>query len=84
MRIYAVKTLFYLFFLAILSRLFYWQVIQAEKLQVFADNQHFESVKLSASRGQILFSDNSILASTQPIFTLFGLPKVLSESQKSK
>lgn len=84
MRIFSVKILFYLFFVAILSRLFYWQVIQAEKLQVYADNQHFQNVKLSASRGQILFSDNSILASTQPTYTLYGLPKVLSEGQKKQ
>lgn len=82
MRIFWIKIFFLLFLFAIIIRLFYWQVVRAEFLQSQADNQHFTDKKLDATRGDILFADGSILTSSNPVFTLYGLPKVIASNQK--
>src|SRR3989344_3803147 len=84
MRIFWIQTVFLLFFLSIIIRLFYWQVVRAEFLQSQAENQHFTDIKIDASRGNILFSDGSILASSNPVFSLYGLPKAITTDQKVK
>jgi cell division protein FtsI/penicillin-binding protein 2 len=74
-----------LFFLgAVVLRLFFWQVLNSEKLIVMAEQQRFESLKVNALRGDISFSDGSALASSQPSYLLYALPKTLSEEKKSK
>lgn len=82
MRIFLVKIFFLIFFLAILSRLFYWQIVKAEYLQSQAEKQHFTDTKVQALRGNIYFADGSILASSNPTFTLFGQPKLIPKDQK--
>ena len=82
MRTWWIKGFFLLFFLAILTRLFYWQVVRAPYLQAQAEDQYFTQVEVAALRGNIYFSDNSILASSNPTFTLFGNPKTLSKDQR--
>lgn len=82
MRISWIRTFFLLFLFAIVVRLFYWQVIRAEYLQSQADNQHFANKKISAKRGSILFSDGSILVSSNPVFTLYGQPKMIAADKK--
>lgn len=82
MRILLVKVFFLLFFAAIIIRLFYWQVILAPFLQAQAENQHFTQSQVEAVRGNIYFDDYSILASSNPAFLLYGLPKILSNEQK--
>lgn len=84
MRIYFIRFLFLSLLFAIAARLFYWQVVRADELSAMAENQHFKDVKIKANRGNILFSDNSMLASTNPIFSLYGLPKVLTNEEKNK
>lgn len=82
MRIYWVKIFFLVLFLCLIARLFYWQVLKAEFLQSKAENQHFANTTINANRGSILFSDGTILASSNPSFTLFGQPKVIKSDQK--
>lgn len=84
MRIRWIKIFFFLFFIAIIIRLFYWQIVRAEYLQAQAENQHFTDTKLEAIRGKILFSDGFILASSNPTFSLFGQPKLISKDQRVK
>lgn len=81
MRIFWIKTFFLIFFAAILARLYYWQIVKADFLQASAEGQHFINVKVQASRGNIYFSDGSILASASPAFLLFGQPKLLTKDQ---
>ncbi len=83
-RIFCIKILFLLFFAAIIIRLFYWQVVRADFLESQADRQHFTNTKIDAARGNILFSDGSILASSNPVFSLYGLPKTIKQDQKIK
>lgn len=82
MRIFWIKSFFLLFFLAIIARLFYWQVLAAEYLQAQAEGQHFTDIKVEALRGNILFSDSFLLASSNPSFSLFGQPKLIAKDQK--
>lgn len=84
MRLTSIRIIFLLFFGSILIRLFYWQVVKADELTSIAEQQHFKNIKLGAKRGQILFSDGFILASTKLIFTLFGQPKLISSDDKTK
>ncbi|MCR4306021.1 MAG: penicillin-binding protein 2 [Candidatus Daviesbacteria bacterium] len=84
MRIFWIKTAFLIFFFCLILRLFYWQVVRAEFLQSQAEKQHFTDTRIDAVRGNIFFSDGFILASSNPVFTLYGLPKVLSREEKVK
>lgn len=84
MRIFWIKAIFLIFLFIIVSRLFYWQVIRAEFLQSQAENQHFSDTKIDARRGSIFFSDGSILVSSNPAFSVYGLPKVITKEQKIK
>lgn len=82
MRFLILRGLLLLLFLAILLRLFYWQVIKTDELQAKAEGQHFEKIRVEGERGKIYFSDGSTLASLRPSFTLYGLPKTLSEEER--
>ncbi len=82
MRINWVKIFFLLFFLAIIVRLFYWQAVMVEFLQAQAESQHFTNVTLKATRGKIFFADETLLASANPSYLLYGLPKVVKEEQR--
>ncbi len=84
MRLYWIRVFFLLFFSCIIIRLFYWQGIKAEFLQAQAEDQHFADTKVSALRGKIFFSDGSVLASSSPSFSLYGLPKSIPDDQKIK
>lgn len=84
MRIFCIKTAFFIFFFCLILRLFYWQVVKAEFLQSQAEKQHFTDTRIDAARGSIFFSDGFILASSNPIFTLFAQPKILSKDDKVK
>lgn len=72
------------FFSAIIIRLFYWQVVKAEFLQSQAERQHFTKTKIDATRGNIYFSDGSILVSSNPVFSLYGLPKAIKSDKKAE
>ena len=82
MRILVIRSFFLFFFFCLLVRLFYWQVVKAEFLEAQADNQHFATDKIEANRGRIFFSDRSLLASSNPSFSLYGLPKAIPEKEK--
>lgn len=84
MRIVFIKITFFIFFFTIILRLFYWQVIKAEELQSQAEKQHFKKELVSALRGNIYFSDGSILASVNPSFLLYAQPKTIKLTQKDK
>lgn len=82
MRINWIKIFFLLFFLGISIRLFYWQVVRVDFLQAQAESQYFTNVTLKAVRGKIFFADGSLLASANPSYLLYGLPKLVKEDQR--
>lgn len=67
-------------FLAVLARLFYWQVLESPKLQAAADNQYSKSRTLTGSRGLIYSSDNYPLVANETVYRLFAQPKLISEN----
>lgn len=81
-RIYWIKIFFLIFFCAIVLRLFYWQILKADFLQANAEGQRLVNLELGALRGNIFYSDESLLVSSNPTFEMFGLPKVIPSEKK--
>ncbi|MBU1032068.1 penicillin-binding protein 2 [Patescibacteria group bacterium] len=81
MRIFWIRIFFLFFLTAIILRLFYWQIIKAPLLQSQAEFQYFTDIKIEATRGNIFFSDGSPVASSNPSFTLYGLPKTIKSDE---
>lgn len=67
-------------FIAVILRLFYWQVLQAPKLQVAAQSQYSKSTTHTGSRGLIFTSDNYPLVANETVYRLFAQPKLLAQS----
>lgn len=78
-RIQILKIIYFLIILAVISRLFYWQVLRFDDLSAMAEKQHVVSYQLDAPRGTIFSADGAVLASNKPIFLLYGLPKVVAD-----
>ena len=56
------------FFIIILFRLFWWQVINRDQLLTQAQNQHWQENLIPAKRGDILYQDGYPLGLDQPTF----------------
>ncbi len=73
-RLPKIKLIFLLFFLAVLTRLGYWQIVQAQELSLQADLQHLGTHVLPYQRGKIYFSDRFPLVSNELRHQLFVEP----------
>ena len=71
-----------LIFFAILSKLFYWQIIQAKSLAKQAKSQHELGSNIQAPRGNILDKDGSWLAARADAYNLYAELPNLKESSK--
>ncbi len=58
-------------FFIILARLFYWQILNRQPLTAAADSQHWTSIQIPATRGQILDRENYPLVDNQTAYDLF-------------
>lgn len=77
MRLKIVVGMFILIFIGLLIKLFYWQVIEGDKLSKQADYQYKGSTKVHSSRGSIYASDNTWLATQKSNWLLFAeKPKI--------
>lgn len=70
---------YYLFILLIIARLWYWQFVQYDFLTARAEEQRVSSREVPTSRGSILFADNDVLVSSQPIYLVFAQPKLIKD-----
>lgn len=75
MRLKIIRWTFFVLIGLIVSRLFFWQVLFHDELAARAENQRIIKKEVVAPRGSILFSDNSILAGSEPAFSIFLQPK---------
>jgi cell division protein FtsI/penicillin-binding protein 2 len=76
---------FFIFLLSVLTlRLFQIQVLGYEKYKSLAEGQYWILEELPARRGNILSSDNRVLAGTVVNYLLFAEPKRLDPSAKSE
>lgn len=82
-RIQILQLSIYAFFLAVISRLFYWQIIKGKELQAIAETQYERTTQFNAKRGRISTADGHILVGNATQYTLFGQPKIISESPTS-
>lgn len=83
MRLKIIRWIFYSCLLVITLRLFYWQVFYHDDMVARAEGQRIIKREVVAPRGSILFSDRSVLAGSEPAFSLFLQPKEI-DSQVSK
>src|SRR5687767_12522064 len=79
MRTQIIKLIYFVSIFLIVLRLGYWQVIKADDLTAMAEDQRMLTQEIKAPRGKILFSDNSVLAATQPTFLVYVQPKLMEQ-----
>ena len=77
MRLKIIRWIFLSFLVLITFRLFHWQVLSHDELIARAEDQRIIKKEVVAPRGTILFSDNSVLAGSEPAFSLFLQPKTI-------
>lgn len=67
-RLNLINSFFALMGIALIARLFYWQIFAGDRLAVLAQTQQQTTIELSAKRGEILTSDNNFLVANQPAY----------------
>jgi stage V sporulation protein D (sporulation-specific penicillin-binding protein) len=73
--------LLYIGFFAILTRLFFWQIIKGDSLQAIAQSQYQRTLAFSGERGDILTNDGYTLATNQTVYRLFVNPQDVTETE---
>ena len=66
--------------LLVVGRLFYWQVLQRDRLQAFASNQYSRTLSSTGTRGKIYTADGSLLVGNEEVYRLFAEPQLLDRS----
>lgn len=79
MRLKILQFIYLLTILLIIARLWYWQILRSDDLTAKGEKQRNLSVNMVAPRGSVLFSDGTTLASNQPVFLIFALPKLIKD-----
>ncbi len=80
-RINFVSGLFFLLFILVILRLFYWQVLSFEHLGGLAEKQRSVTSTIPALRGKIFSSDGSPLVLNQRAFSIFLEPKKIQNRE---
>lgn len=75
--------MFGLAFIAILARLFYWQVITGSTLKAEAQDQYLRSFVSQGDRGKIYTSDGYLLAGNTTVYRLVAYPDTLENDPVS-
>lgn len=70
----------YLLLLGVIGRLFYWQLLNHERLSAQAAQQYRRTVTHLGKRGKLLSSDGYVLVTNQPAYRLFAQPHILKKS----
>lgn len=79
-RLNFLKIFFFTLLLALVARLFYWQVINYSALAVAATEQHLTTVRIDSPRGRIMASDGNVLAGNQKAYLLFAMIPEIKKS----
>ena len=77
MRLKIIRWIFLSLMIVIVMRLFYWQIIAHDSLVARAEGQRIIKKEVVAPRGSIYFSDESILAGSEPAFSVFLTPNTI-------
>jgi len=62
-------------FLAVIFRLFYWQIVRAQELYILGQSQYGREIKIVPKRGEIMTSDGFPIATNKISYLLFANPK---------
>jgi stage V sporulation protein D (sporulation-specific penicillin-binding protein) len=79
-RIWILFGIIILLFVAIIVRLFYWQIVQGDSLRVQANQQYNLELTIPAMRGTIAATDGSPLAMNQPGSLVYAQPKEIENT----
>lgn len=82
MRLKITLGIFAVLFIALCTRLFYWQIVKGKELSSEASLQYSGSKKINASRGNIYANDGTWLAVMRTNWLLFAEVKKLNKSPK--
>jgi len=74
-RAFVLTSFKFIFFVAIVSRLFYLQVVKKDNFIVKSDKNRFRKWKLTPSRGSILDKNDNIIADNFQVFKIAIIPK---------
>ena len=80
-RLKLLRLLTWVGFLAIIGRLFYWQMIKGPELRAFAQDQYTGTSVLQGSRGRLYTHDGYLLVGNQPGWQLFAHPNQINQDQ---
>ena len=72
-----------LFFILIIGRLFYWQVVKAEMLSDLAQSQYRGSIKVLPRRGEIKTSDGFPIVANKVSYLLFVNPTEIKDKNRT-
>jgi stage V sporulation protein D (sporulation-specific penicillin-binding protein) len=72
-----------IFYLAIIGRLFWWQIINRDQLLAQAEGQYWQEILIPAKRGSIVYQDDHPLAVDQPSFNLHVFKPELEINSKN-
>src|SRR5258708_17757400 len=73
---------FIFFFLVLVVRLFYWQVVRASELQAIGQAQYGKQVSLQALRGEIKTSDDFSIVANKLSYLVFANPKEIGDKKE--
>jgi cell division protein FtsI/penicillin-binding protein 2 len=73
---------FFLTLLMILSRLFYWQIIQGSFLKAEAQDQYQRTITQQGQRGRVYTSDGHLLVGNDVAYQLVAYPHLLTRSSE--
>ena len=79
MRLRFIQLSIFVFLIAIVLRLWFWQIIKNDDLTARAEEQRLSTKVVLAPRGEIKYADGSILAGNSPTFNLFAQPKIIED-----
>lgn len=71
------------FFIAIVIRLFYWQVVKAEELATLGKLQYGTLISVAAKRGEIKTSDGFAIATNRLSYMVFANPKEVKNKKET-
>lgn len=82
LRFKVVLSFTFLFFLLIIARLFYWQIVKGDEFVSIAQGQYTSVVKVPPARGEIRSFDNFPLLSNRRVFLVFVSPKDVEDKKQ--
>ena len=68
-------------FFVLLTRLWYLQIIQSEKLKELSESNRLRLVPVAASRGKILDRNGEVLVNNTPSFSVAVIPQDVKDKQ---